>query len=115
MDNMTELSPEEIAELEKLEQEILEQEQRAQQLREYLSSFSSDTVFYNEIIVHGNVQMLGTWTKAPQSAYDNGFIDNHLTEDELTYVPNSDSCGIYYIKGHEKPAETPEEFIARRE
>lgn len=116
MDNLTELSPEEIAELERKEQERLEEEElRAQQLREFLSSFSDDTVFYSEIVVHGDVQMLGTWTKDPQSAYDNGFIDNHLTENELTYVPNSVSGGIYYIKGHEKPAETPEEFIARRE
>ena len=110
MDNITELSPEEIAEIERLEQE-----QKAQQLREYLSSFSADTVFYNEIIVQGNVQMLGSWVKDAQAAYAYGWIDNHMTEDELTYVPNSDSCGIYYIKGHEKPAETPEEFIARRE
>ena len=75
---------------------LQEEEQRAQELIELLSSFSDDTVFYSEIIINGNVQMLGTWTKDPQSAYDNGFIDNHMTEDELTYVPNSDSCGIYY-------------------
>ena len=112
MDNMTELSPEEIAELERLEQERLEQER---QLREFLSSFSADTVFYNEIIVDGNVQRLGIWTKDAESAYAYGWIENHMTEDELTYVPNSESGGIYYIKGHEKPAETPKEYIARRE
>lgn len=116
MDNIRELSPEEIAELEREEQERLEEEeQRAQQLREYLSSFSADTVFYNEIIVQGNVQKLGGWTKDAQAAYVNGWIDNHMTEDELTYVPSSAYAGVYYIKGHEKPAETPEEYIARRE
>lgn len=115
MDNLTEMSPEEIAELEREEQERLEEEQRAQALRELLSSFSADTVFYNEIIVQGDVQKLGGWTKDAQAAYVNGWIDNHMTEDELTYVPSSAYAGIYYIKGHEKPAETPEEYIARRE
>lgn len=111
-----EMSPEEIAELEREEQERLEEEeQRAQQLREYLSSFSADTVFYNEIIVQGTVQKLGGWTKDAQAAYVNGWIDNHMSEDELTYVPSSAYAGVYYIKGHEKPAETPEEYIARRE
>lgn len=108
MDNITELEREE---QEKLEEE----EQRAQQLREFLSSFSSDTVFYNEIIVQGDVQKLGGWTKDAQAAYVNGWIDNHMSEDELTYVPSSAYAGVYYIKGHEKPTETPEEFIARRE
>lgn len=116
MDNLTDMSPKEIAELESEEQERLdEEEQKAQQLREYLSSFSADTVFYSEIIVDGDVQKLGGWTKDAQAAYVNGWIDNYMTEDELTYVPNSDSCGIYYLKGHEKPAETREEYIARRE
>lgn len=116
MDNLTEMSPEEIAELEREEQERLEEEeQRAQQLREYLSSFSSDTVFFDRIITDGDVQRLGGWTKDAQAAYVNGWIDNHMTEDELTYVPSSAYAGVYYIKGHEKPAETPDEYIARRE
>lgn len=111
-----EMSPEEIAELEREEQERLEEEeQRAQQLREFLSSFSTDTVFFDRIITDGDVQKLGGWTKDAQAAYVNGWIDNHMTEDELTYVPSSAYAGVYYIKGHEKPAETPEEFIARRE
>ena len=118
MDNLTDMSPEEIAELEREEQEREEQEreeQKAQALRELLSSFSADTVFYSEIIVDGDVQKLGGWTKDAQAAYVNGWLDNHMTEDELTYVPSSAYAGVYYIKGHEKPAETPEEFIARRE
>lgn len=111
-----EMSPEEIAELEREEQERLEEEeQRAQQLREFLSSFSTDTVFFDRIITDGDVQKLGGWTKDAQAAYVNGWIDNHMTEDELTYVPSSAYAGVYYIKGHEKPAETPEEYIARRE
>ena len=119
MDNLTDMSPEEIAEIAELEREeqerLEEEEQRAQQLREYLSSFSSDTVFYSEIIVDGDVQKLGIWTKDAQVAYSYGWIDNHMTESELTYVPSSAYAGVYYIKGHEKPAETPEEYIARRE
>lgn len=108
MDNLTDMSPEETAELER-------EDQKAQQLREYLSSFSSDTVFFDRIITDGDVQRLGGWTKDAQVAYVNGWIDNHMTEDELTYVPSSAYAGVYYIKGHEKPAETPEEYIARRE
>lgn len=116
MDNLTDMSPEEIAELEREEQERLEEEeQRAQQLRELLSSFTDDTVFYSEIIVDGDVQRLGMWTKDAQTAYSYGWIDNHMTEDELTYVPSSAYAGVYYIKGHEKPAETRDEYIARRE
>lgn len=115
MDNLTDMSPEEITELESEEQERLEEEQKAQALRELLSSFSADTVFYSEIIVDGDVQKLGGWTKDAQAAYVNGWIDNHMTEDELTYVPSSAYAGVYYLKGHEKPAETPEEYIARRE
>lgn len=111
-----EMSPEEIAELEREEEERLEEEeQRAQQLREFLSSFSSDTVFFDRIIADGDVQKLGGWTKDAQAAYVNGWIDNHMTEDELTYVPSSAYAGVYYLKGHEKPAETPEEYIVRRE
>lgn len=116
MDNLADMSPEEIADLEREEQERLEEEEhRAQQLRELFSSFTDDTVFYSEIIVDGDVQRLGGWTKDAQAAYVNGWIDNHMTEDELTYVPSSAYAGVYYLKGHEKPAETPEEYIARRE
>lgn len=106
MDNMTSTDADDV---------LQEKEQRAQQLREFLASFSSDTVFYSEIIVDGDVQKLGGWTKDAQAAYVNGWIDNHMTEDELTYVPSSAYAGVYYIKGHEKPAETPEEYLARRE
>lgn len=94
---------------------LQEEEKRAQELRELLSSFTDDTVFYSEIIVDGNVQKLGMWTKEAQAAYVNGWIDNHMTESELTYVPSSAYAGVYYLKGHEKPAETPDEYIARRE
>ena len=111
-----EMTAEELAAMEAEEQARLEEEeQRAQQLREFLSSFSTDTVFFDRIITDGDVQKLGGWTKDAQAAYVNGWIDNHMTEDELTYVPSSAYAGVYYIKGHEKPAETPEEYIARRE
>lgn len=116
MTENNEMTAEELAAMEAEEQARLEEEeQRAQQLREYLSSFSSDTVFFDRIITDGDVQRLGGWTKDAQAAYVNGWIDNHMTESELTYVPSSAYAGVYYLKGHEKPAETPDEYIARRE
>lgn len=106
MDNMTNTDADDV---------LQEEERRAQELRDLLSSFSDDTVFFDRIITDGDVQRLGGWTNDAQAAYVNGWIDNHMTEDELTYVPSSAYAGVFYIKGHEKPAETRDEYIARRE
>lgn len=76
--------------------------------------FPEGTVFYRDVIVDGNVKKLGMATKDPKIADAYGYLDQYINESELTYV-GSDGCGTYYIKGHEKPAETPEEYLARRE
>lgn len=81
-------------------------------VKEYF--FPDGTVFYRDLIVDGDVKKLGMATKDPKIADAYGYLDQYINESELTYV-GSDGCGTYYIKGHEKPAETPEEFIARRE
>lgn len=81
-------------------------------IKEYF--FPDGTVFYRDVIVDGNVKKLGMATKDPKIADAYGYLDQYINESELTYV-GSDECGTYYIKGHEKPAETPDEYIARRE
>lgn len=99
----------------RLEAEEQAREQARLEHEKFLDSFPETTVFYDRILSDGDAQWLGLYVRDPRVADMYGLIENHMTEDELTYVPNSDSCGIYYIKGHEKPAETPEQYIARRE
>lgn len=98
------------------EQARLEAEERARIEHEnMLNSFPETTVFFNEIIsAPDDVKKLGMWTKDPHAADSYGWIENNIDESELTFVPNSDFCGVYYLKGHEPPAETTEEKIARR-
>lgn len=91
-----------------------EQERLRREHEEYLNSFPETTVFYRDLLVNGNVKSLGMATKDPHVADYYKILDNHYDESELTYI-GSPECGTYYLKGHEKPAETPEEFIARRE
>lgn len=94
-------------------EEILNDElQETEEVKTY--DFPDGTVFYRDVIVDGDVKKLGMATKDPKIADAYGYLDQYINESELTYV-GSDGCGTYYIKGHEKPAETPEEFIARRE
>lgn len=93
---------------------VMEQDEETQfpPVKEYF--FPDGTVFYRDLIVDGDVQKLGMATKDPKIADAYGYLDQYINESELTYV-GSDKCGTYYLKGHEKPAETPEEYIARRE
>ena len=81
-------------------------------IKEYF--FPDGTVFYRDVIVDGNVKKLGMATKDRKIADAYGYLDQYINESELTYV-GSDECGTYYIKGHEKPAETTDAYIARRE
>lgn len=93
---------------------VMEQDEETQfpPVKEYF--FPDGTVFYRDLIVDGDVRKLGMATKDPKIADAYGYLDQYINESELTYV-GSDGCGTYYIKGHEKPAETPDEYIARRE
>ena len=97
------------------EQERFEAEEQAREQarfehERFLDSFPETTVFYDRILSDGDTQWLGQYVRDPHVADGYGIIDNHYDESELTLVGT-----IYYIKGHEKPAETREEFIARRE
>lgn len=113
-------------EQERLEQERLEQErqeaeekarlQAIQEHEEYLNSFPETTVFYDRIFEIDTYKCLGSWTKSAHTADSLGFIDNHMDESELTFVPYNKelTSGIYYIKGHEKPESTIEELKVKK-
>lgn len=114
------LQREEQERLAREEQERLQREQeereRAEEARlrsiqeheEYLNSFPETTVFYRDLLVKDNVKSLGTVVRDPHIAEQWGFLDNHFDESELTYV-GTPECGIWYLKGYEKPEPTEEE------
>ena len=86
-----------------------EQERLRREHEEYLSSFPETTVFYRDLIVNGNVKSLGTVVRDPHIAEQWGFLDNHFDESELTYI-GTPECGIWYLKGYEKPEKSIEEL-----
>ena len=111
-----EMTAEEQAAMEAEEQARLEAEERARIEHEnFLNSFPDTTVFFNEIIDRGEVKSLGQWVKDAHAADAYGWLDNHRDEADLTFKPNATAGGIYYIKGYEPAAETPAEYIARRQ
>ena len=88
-----------------------EQERLRQEHEEYLNSFPDTTVFYRDLLVNGNVKSLGTVVRDPRTAENYGFLDNHFDESELTYI-GTPECGIWYLKGYEKPEQSEEEKMA---
>ena len=86
-----------------------EQERLRREHEEYLNSFPETTVFYRDLLVNGNVKSLGTVVRDPHIAEQWGFLDNHFDESELTYI-GTPECGIYYLKGYEKPEKSVEEL-----
>ena len=90
-----------------------EQERLRREHEEYLNSFPDTTVFYRDLLVNGNVKSLGTVVRDPHIAEQWGFLDNHFDESELTYV-GTPECGIWYLKGYEKPEPTLEELKVKK-
>ena len=86
-----------------------EQERLRREHEEYLNSFPETTVFYRDLLVDGNVKSLGNPTKNPRVAEQWGYLDKHYDESELTYI-GTPECGIYYLKGYEKPEKSIEEL-----
>lgn len=78
--------------------------------------FPDTTVFYDRIIETDTYKCLGSWTKSAHTADSLGFLDNHMDESELTFVPSNKelTSGVYYLKGHEKPESTIEELKAKK-
>ena len=86
-----------------------EQERLRREHEEYLNSFPDTTVFYRDLLVNGNVKSLGMPTKNPRVAEQWGYLDKHFDESELTYI-GTPECGIWYLKGYEKPEKSIEEL-----
>ena len=104
-----EVTEPEVIEVEDNSAEIeAEQERLRREHEEYLNSFPETTVFYRDLLVNGNVKSLGMPIKDARLAEQWGFLDNHFDESELTYV-GTPECGIWYLKGYEKPEPTEEE------
>ena len=103
-------------EIERQEAEERAREQARIEHENFLKSFPETTVFYDRIIETDTYKCLGSWTKSAHTADSLGFLDNHMDESELTFVPNNKelTSGIYYIKGHEKPESTIEELKAKK-
>ena len=91
-----------------------EQERLRREHEEFLNSFPDTTVFYRDLLVNGNVKSLGTVVRDPHVAEQWGFLDNHFDESELTYI-GTPECGIWYLKGYEKPEPTEEEKMLAHE
>ena len=85
-----------------------EQERLRREHEEYLNSFPETTVFYRDLLVNGNVKSLGMATKDPRVAESYGYLEQHYDESELTYI-GTPECGIWYLKGYEKPEQSEEE------
>ena len=85
-----------------------EQERLRREHEEYLNSFPDTTVFYRDLLDEGSIKKLGMATKDPHVAENYRFLDNHFDESELTYV-GTPECGIWYLKGYEKPEPTEKE------
>ena len=104
-----EILNEEVSEVDTEEQARIEHENM-------LKSFPDTTVFYDRIIETDTYKCLGSWTKSAYTADSLGFLDNHMDESELTFVPSNKelTSGVYYLKGHEKPEDTIEELKAKK-
>ena len=91
------------------EQARLEAEELARQEHEnFLNSFPETTVFYDKIIINGDVQHLAGYVRNAHAAEKYGWLDNHIDMTELTAIGT-----ILYIKGHERPQPTRQEMIER--
>ena len=78
-----------------------------------LKSFPETTVFYRDLLENKDgSKSLGMPMNVWQ-ADKYGCLDKHYDLSELTYV-GTESCGIYYLKGHEKPESTVEELKAKK-
>lgn len=89
-------------------EEMIAEELTRQEHENFLNSFPETTVFYDKIIINGDVQHLAGYVRNAHAAEKYGWLDNHIDMAELTAVGT-----MLYIKGHEKPEETREEKIER--
>ena len=100
-------------EIERQEAEERAREQARIEHENFLKSFPETTVFYQELKEEGDVKWLCGTIKNAFTAESYGWLDNHYDESELTYV-GTESCGVYYLKGYEKPEKSIEELQLER-
>lgn len=89
-----------------------EEEAREQARLEHealLNSFPETTVFYRDLLENADgSKSLGMPMRNARQADMYGCLDKHFDMSELTYV-GTESCGVYYLKGYEKPDPTEAE------
>ena len=90
-----------------------EQERIRLEHEDYLNSFPETTVFYRDLLVNADGSKSLGMPMDVRQADSYGCLDNHFDESELTYV-GTPECGIWYLKGYEKPESTIEELKAKK-
>lgn len=90
-----------------------EQERLRQEHEEYLNSFPETTVFYHDLLENADGSKSLGMPMNVRQADEYGCLDNHYDLSELTYV-GTETCGIYYLKGYEKPEKSVEELQLER-
>ena len=87
-------------------QELVQKEEQERLYREhqaYLDSFPADTLFYDHIVEKDGLKYLDQWLSDPRTAESLGFLKNHISYSECSYIK-----GTMYLKGYE-PVIDPEE------
>lgn len=122
LNEIEEVSEIDTEEQERLERERIEQEERERLEREQerleqariehenlLKSFPEGTIFYQYVEEKDGYKCLTGVTDNPSLADSLGFLENHISDSELTL-----KNGIFYLKGYEKPDDTIEELKAKK-
>lgn len=84
-----------------------EQERLYKEHQAYLDSFPADTLFYDHIVEKDGLKYLDQWLSDPRTAESLGFLENHISYSECSYIK-----GIMYLKGYEPVIDSEEKKIA---
>lgn len=89
-----------------LQEQIQEEEQERlyKEHQAYLDSFPTDTLFYDHIVEKDGLKYLDQWLSDPRTAESLGWLENHISYSECSYVK-----GIMYLKGYEPVIDPAEE------
>lgn len=71
--------------------------------------FPEGTIFYQYIVEKDGYKCLSGVTDQPSLADQLGFLENHISDSELTL-----KNGIFYLKGYDKPDQTEQELIEKK-
>lgn len=81
-----------------------EQERLYKEHQAYLDSFPADTLFYDHIVEKDGLKYLDQWLSDPRTAESLGFLKNHISYSECSYIK-----GVMYLKGYEPVIDLEEE------